>query len=275
MAGVGTYSIDGILLDDPARRWLLEKATVLPAGANRRVTLVELPSIDGGVPVTQGMGYGTVTVSVAVLPTALLSLDALLSAVRGVLANAKVLSRRDSLGVELSTDVVQVVIAEPVLRGSAATISAVLTTQPFWRAATVLTTTAKTLTTGANTPSFPEFSGCTGKLADAIIRMRGPFTSLQVTSPVDGSGFIAAQTLTSAQYLFIRLADFRAWISTSATDWDGAGTALLLDYPAAGRLQLWPSSAADPLSRPVSLKVALTGAGANTGIVLQGRRHFL
>lgn len=274
----GTYLVDGVALDDVAGRWRLENASKLPAAANRRVASLDLPYRDGVVAVRQGMGTGVVGVSVVVMGAEasggdLGVLEQRRSVVARLLGEARSVRWAPGVGVARTVDVVESAVSEPDLRGmSAAVVSAALTVQPFWHEDAVIVTNNVALAAG--TVEFPQLAGCTGRLNDAVVRVLGPFSTLTVTSPVDGSGAVFSAPLAASTYLYLDTVTFRAWTSSSATAWSG-GTARLADFPAAGPLTVWPTLAGDPMSMPVRLQVAGTGFTAASRIAIRSRRWFL
>lgn len=272
-----TYLIDGIYLDDPTWRWRLEKATKLPATANRRVTSLDLPYRDGVVAVRQGMGTGQVGLSIACLDTpgtrGISAIDEAREALAALLRDARTLTWRPGPDRSRSVEVTEVAVAEPDLRGRrAAVLSAALTVQPFWWEGDPQLTAAQVIAAG--TVEFPEMAGCTGRIQDAIVRITGPFSSLTLTDPGSGTGATLSTALPAATYLYLDVSAFTAWTSGSASAWSG-GTPQAVDFPAAGPLEVWPVLAGDPMSMPVRLQVAGAGFSGASQIAIRSRRWFL
>lgn len=129
-----TYAVDGVPLDDPAGRWMIERATKIPAAGNQRVELLDLPDRDGVVGVQRGMGTGQVGLSLALIADDAGVLDDSRQALLSALRAPKTLTWMPGGGRTRVADVIQSVIAEPSKVGSAAAIvSAALTVSPFWR----------------------------------------------------------------------------------------------------------------------------------------------
>ena len=275
---VATYLIDGVALDDPATRWRLERATRLPATANRRVSQLGLPFRDGAIGIRQGMDVGQVGLSVAVLDRDMAGglwdlavMDDRRAAIAAMLAGAKTVTWQPGTGRSRKADVIESVVAEPELVGRRGLIlSAALTVQPFWSESAPILSASRPLVAGPVT--FPEFAGCTGKLADAIIRISGPFTGLTLTAGV--TGVSTTYSLAAGTYFYINTATFRAWTGSLPTSWSPL-TLRPIDYPIGGPIQLWPTLAGDPLNMPVSLTVEGTGFTADSTIAIRSRRWFL
>lgn len=242
-----TYLIDDVPLDDPEGRWFLEAATKVPAVANRRVTVMDLPFRDGALSCRQGMGTGSVAISVAIPAAAddqfrfddrnYTQLVGLLTCARTVTFIPGGNQRKRS------TSVVQAEVSEPEMRGTnAVVIQAVLTVQPFWKEVTPSVSTMPIMETKplkSGPILFEQFSDCTGKLVDATLTLAGPFTSLTLKAD-DGSS------------LFIP--DREAGQKTSISLNRGLPTGV--DYGPAGILALKP----DPSIGKGAMRILASGA---------------
>lgn len=275
-----TYAVDGVALDDPKDRWRLEAATKVPASASRNVQTVDLATRDGAIGVRQGMGTGQVGLVVAITDVTaaasgdLSSVDGCLSAIVSLLAEAKTVTYTAGTGHVRTADVVEVAVSDPEVRSRrTAIVSATLTVAPYWSDATAITTADKALTNGSVT--FAELAGSTGRLQDAIVRLKGPFNSVVMTDAYSGTSATYGTAVAAGTYLYVQTWPFlRAWTSTSSSAWT-TGTAVVIDYPAAGPLQVWPARGTDPTARAPRLNVTVTGQTTASAIALQSRKWFL
>lgn len=262
-----TYLIDGVSLDDPAGRWLLDAATLLPAAASRDVAKLRLNRRDGVVTRRLSWGEGSAQLRLNVLsgPAPLQPVHARLRTLQSLLARAATLRLVDDI--DRSVAVTEADVSSPTRLGTDDwAIEATLTLQPFWRAGSLLTAPSVDVP-AAGPVVFEQWAGTTGDLVDGILRLRGPFTRREVRA-LDSSGVIAVGTVTDAQYVFVDVANFRAWRGGS-TAWTPTATAVALDYPAAGPLRLYPSAGG------VELALAGDGFGATTSIALRAHRYYL
>lgn len=266
-----TYFIDGVSLDDPARRWFLGYATLLPGAAARDVSTLRLTRRDGVVSRRLSWGTGSVRLVLNVPTTRVFGalpeepVEARLRTLQSLLTRARILRLVDSL--DRSVEVVNVEMSEPVRVGPDFwRIEVTLTVQPFWKAGALLTS-ANVAVPAAGSAVLSEWAGTTGDVVDGILRLRGPFTRREVRA-LDGTGVIVVGTATDAQYVFVDVADFRAWRGGSSA-WTPTATAITLDYPGAGPLRLYPSEAG------VELALAGDGFGATTSVTLRAHRYYL
>lgn len=128
------------------------------------------------------------------------------------------------------------------------------------------------------TAAAAALAGGTAPITDAVVRVQGPCTAVQVVDVVTGTGLSWSGVLGSAEYVFLDAGALTARRGTSATAWASGGTAVsgALDYPAAGPLALWPRmAAADPTDRPVTVKVTGGGRGPTTAVTIHARRAYL
>lgn len=275
-----TYLVDGVALDDPAGRWALEASTRVPAPAPRRTEVLDLPLVDGAVAVPQGVGTGSVALTVAVWDPDgshggdLAVVDTRVSSLAALLSGASALTWVAGDGRRRATTVVEAAVSEPELRGTrAVSLTASLTTQPGWWSGTHLVSEHPL---AGGRIALDALAGCTARLYDAVVRLGGPVTTASLTSPVDGTGVVLDRPLVAGEWVFVDTSPssgLRAWSASSPTAWDG-GTPRVLDYPAAGPLRVVPLLDGDPESMVPVLSVYATGAGAAT-LAVRSRRWYL
>ena len=266
--------IDGADLDDSGRRWFLDFSALLPAVATRDVAKLRLPSRSGVTVRKLSWGEGSIKLSINVppqrafgdLPT--LPVEERTQQLQALLARASLVTVVVD-GKSLSTSVTDVNISDPSRMGpSAWRVEATLTVQPFWREAATLTSPVMS----PGSVVFAQWAGSTGDVQDGVLRVKGPLTRCSIT----GRGGVSFErALTAAQYVYVDVASFRAWYSTSASAWTPTATAVLLDYPASGPLVLEPSAAGIALSVEGDGIVTSGTDAQRTGITLRSGRYWL
>lgn len=252
------FIVDGVSLDHALGAWFLDHSTLLPAAPARRVSRLDLPHRSGVVTSDTGWGTGSLKVAVNVMSWADVPV------VQSLLARARRVSREGRFA-----QVVEVQVSDPErVARDAWRLSADFELQPFWREAATLTSPA----TSPGAVTFAQWAGSTGDVQDGILRVKGPLTRCSIT----GRGGVSFErSLTAAQYVYIDVAAFRAWYSTSATAWTPTATAVLLDYPASGPLVLEPSAAGIALSMSGDGFVTSGTEAQRTGVTLRGGRYWL
>ena len=265
-----SYWLDDVVpLNDSEGRWFLDHFTQLPAPAYRRSMLVQAPGMDGGIPVDQGAGTGTVTVSLFVTEKpgdagrSLYTLQALL-------AGARTISRLDD-GWAQTADIYSVVLPEPQWLGQGAIrVQAVFTIAPFWRA-TGDPVEASPLTSTGTAP-LAVFDGCTAPLVDAVVRVSGPYGWCHLTN--GDTGLLLDTSLASGRHTFVDLASWQAWESASANAWTKPTAGLSVpDYPAGGPLKLSPQFHVGGFSTMLTVNAGNTGP--NFAVTARAGRWYL
>lgn len=134
------------------------------------------------------------------------------------------------------------------------------------------------VTTGLSV-DLPALAVGSGPVADAVLRVRGPFSVVVVVDDASATGNSWSGTaLVSTDYLFIDLATLTARRSTSATDWVTGGTDVSggLSRQALGSLQLQPTpSIADPAIPECSVTVTGTGFAGTTALTVRAQPAYL
>lgn len=277
-----TWLVDGVPLDDPDGRWLLEAATSVPAPASRTVASTSLPSRDGVLSVRQGMGTGTVALSVAVVGTGrggdLADVDATASWLAALLSEARTVTWQPGEGRSRSVDVVETVVAEPEIRGRRhVVISAALTVHPWWVEDTAaVTSPAATVTTAGVRLNAALWAGVSGRQQDAIVRVSGRVVNPLVVDVASGTSASYTGTIPTGTHLYIASWPWlRAWTSTSNAAWSIAqGTEVQVDYGEAGPLIITPALETGPGQAVPQVTVSASGVSGATA-VMRGRRWHL
>ena len=260
---MSVYSVDGVDLDAAGGRWFVEFATNAPVPAVRRVSDLDIPRRDGVITVEQGWGVGSVKISLVVTDR-LAPVDENWSALSSVLVRARVLSRHMSDGTVRRVGVVRTVVSEPV-RADPRTwrVQVQFEVQPFWQEGSPVTDTVKPL---EGTQTFARWAGTTGDVVDGIIRVKGPFTILNLT--IGGRAFAVQRATTSTEYLFIEPVEFRAWVGGSAA-WTPTSSRVLIDYANTGVPKLTPTE--DGLV----IQVLAPGSTTSSSLTVRGSRFWV
>ena len=144
----------------------------------------------------------------------------------------------------------------------------------FWRDASVSTSSAASLSS-ASVAVTGLFDGISAPVQDAIVRVKGACTGLQVTDS-GGSWFTYAESLSSSEYLRFDSASGRAYVTTSDT-WTG-GTEVSGDIDFGGPrgvFEITPRLApSDPSDRDGRLTVT-TATRSGASIQVRGRAAYL
>jgi len=147
----------------------------------------------------------------------------------------------------------------------------------FLRAASA--DSAPVVVTTGTTVTLTTLAGSTAPIADAILRLRGPATAVQVVDVVTGTGLSwAGSALASGDYLFLNAATLTARRSTDANAWTAGGSDVTgeLDYPGPDPLQAWPRmEGANPADRRVKLTVTGTGFAGTTALAVRAQPAYL
>lgn len=134
------------------------------------------------------------------------------------------------------------------------------------------------VTTGLSV-DLPALAAGSGPVADAVLRVRGPFSVVAVVDDASGTGISWSGTaLVSTDYLFVDLATLTARKSTSSSAWTTGGSDVSggLSRQALGSLQLQPTpSIADPAIPECSVTVTGTGFAGTTALTVRAQPAYL
>lgn len=121
-------------------------------------------------------------------------------------------------------------------------------------------------------------TGSTAPVTDAVVRVTGPLTYIQVTDDLTGTGLSWAGTLTASQYVYLDAGALTARVSTSSSAWSSGGSVANsgLDYPPAGPLVLWTGPhEGDVTDRRATISLTGTGMTSATAVAVRARRSYL
>lgn len=231
--------INGIRIDRVEEGSRVLAKSLLPAPAVVRRLNTTVPHVDGVLSTSLGRGMGIVQLKMMFTSTRDKSASENLVAWQILVTGAKkVKIQRDSNMPLLTNDVVDVAVSAPVWHSSSVIeAEATLTVQPYWVEQSQPIVTAVPLAGGLVV--FSEFGKCSGKLVDAVVRFRGPFTRV-VLSASNGTGLTVVGAFTQTDYVFVDLRNLRAWKSGRHDDWQASGSLVEWDYSAGGMLALEP-----------------------------------
>lgn len=141
----------------------------------------------------------------------------------------------------------------------------------FWRDKTASTSTAVTLSSSVTAEVFP---GSSAPIEDALVRLTGPFTSVQVTDLGSGSdSFKYAHSVAAGSALLYDCADQSGHVVTSGAWSGGSDVSGKLDYYGA-RFAIRPTFITDPATRAGSLKVVTAGFTSASKIEVRGKGAY-
>ena len=239
MANKTTYTIDGIPLDDPQGRWILESATRLPAAANRESNLLSVPSVHGSIGGRSRFGDGTLNLSLAVFGVEnagrdMSVLQNRLSLLTNLFSMRNIVVMRNPKGPvfeERSAVILGSTISEPVLKGTQCAILSVnLTLSPFWINDDDVINQTLPVTTGFQILEFTDFAGCTGLVSSweaARLTICGPVYQMTLRDPQSRTCFIINDGPDAGETMTI-------WFMDTATE-------TRVDWDLNGPLELWPT----------------------------------
>ncbi len=276
MADDITWALSGV----DTLRWGLQSVSMWRPPVTVRRSSLEIPRrhgvVDVGLPLFEAP---TVSLTMWVHAPTQDALEAATMELVGVLTAPGLTLSRTSGALVCSAPASLVSVAPDEFRtADEATFEVVLAIPgAFLRDLAAITSAPIAATTDVTAP-VAALAGGTGPITDAVVRVQGPLTTVQLLDVVTGTGLSWSGVLGSAEYVFLDAGSLTARRGTSATAWTTGGTAVsgALDYPAPGPLALWPRmAAADPTDRPVTVKVTGGGRGATTAVTIQARRAYL
>jgi hypothetical protein len=290
-----TYLVDGIALDDPHRRWRLERSTSRRSLPAVRVTNASTPARHGDLFVP-GDTYDAPVVGLTIVVSdrdedgvargpgqAERNLDLLTAALFGTSRLRELEHRAGDVVRRARARVTSSAQPEALDAGLTRYQLAVVLTVPavFW---TDERGPATFLSSGASTDqtfTLAELAGGTAPVADAVLRFRGPFTGTvrawDAGADETPTGISWQGTLASNAFLYVDADRLVAHTSTSNDAWayDALADASSgLDYPAAGPLQLTPTATASGTAYRVRATRPETSAALGA-LALRAERKYL
>ncbi|MFJ4999905.1 hypothetical protein ACIP5T_17265 [Microbacterium sp. NPDC088619] len=141
----------------------------------------------------------------------------------------------------------------------------------YWRD-TVESTTSATPLSGPSV-ALTAFTGITAPIPDAVIRVRGAATAIQVTDAA-GSWF-SYPSLAAGSYLRFHAATGRAFVTSSDTWSGGQDVSGVIDFGGnRGSFEITPQYTTDPLTRS-GLLVVTTASRSGAEIQVRGRGAYI
>lgn len=254
-----TYSIDGIPLDNPANGWVFRSlSTPVPQLTWDRPELA-IAGRDGSVPLPGRLGAPHPTL---VVQTGRERLGALIALVAG----GKHLTRTVAPGRRVEYELVEM---SPELYGYEGSVvdAAFEVRYPgaYWRDTAETITPATAL--GSASVALTVLSGITAPIADAVIRVKGAATAIQVTDAA-GSWF-SHPAVAAGSYLRFHADTGRAFVTTTDTWTGGTDVSGVIDFGGdRGSFEITPQYTTDPLTRSGLLAVT---TASRTGAQIQIR----
>lgn len=274
MAPYIEWRINGIALPRVAR------VSSSRAPITTRRTNVEIPgrhgSLPGGLPV---LGESTVTITTNPGAASQAELESAVATIQALLTQPVVTLSRVAAGVEVSAraELVSITPGRHTPHAWAELTAILAVPAPFFREPPSLSLVSSSWTADIPSLSLDRLAGSSGPIGDAIVRVGGPATSVAVTDLLSATGISWSGVLASGDWLYLSPRLCRAWIVDDYEAWEPTGTDVSggLDWPAAGRLQLWPQVTA--LAVPTRITVSAVGAGraAGTTLAIRAGRCYL
>lgn len=222
------YTLDGVKLTDPAGRWFPERKTgirVLPA---RRSNNLQYPGVDGerfipGAPFEPGMVMIRLYVEGKTHEEFMTNYEFITGLLGQRHKTLELVHQYDAAG--LVTRHAQVTFpdsSEPELDGP---LRAMIdlngqVTGSFWRSKLATDSTTPAVTTVGTIRTLAELAGGNAPITDALIRVKGGFSTLAVEDPVSLSRITFNAALTATEYIIVDPVNWTARKVTTDT-WAG------------------------------------------------------
>jgi len=262
------YAVNGIPLDNPEYQWAMLTGSKPISELTRERAVVSQSGRDG---VVRGMAATTPPPQPTfIVQTPRVNLEALLS----LWGAAGVLSIVGAPGRVVEFETLATTYTG-YLPGDALIDLAVRVRLPgsFWRDAIVSTSPATALVSASATVSGL-FPGLSAEVQDAVVRVKGAATGLQVTDS-GGSWFTYSGALNSSQWLRFEADSGRAFVTSTDTWTGGTEVSGDVDYGGPrGIFEISPKWTTDPAVRAGQLIVA-TGSRSAASVQVRGRAAFL
>lgn len=219
------YTIDGLPPIDPTNGYKLQLGAGVRGMPGRQASMVEIPGMDGVLP-DHGAPFmpGSISLRYRIRASTHAQFMAIVEKMNGVFGQ-----RRKLLTVEhdygngtkrVNYATVTEMIAPEIENFTYCFYSVTLQfPSPFWRSVSTVDSQAVVATTGTITTALTGYLG-TAPITDALIRVKGAFSTLTLTDPITGDSLVVTQALTATEYIII---DTAAWTAKKVvTDtWSG------------------------------------------------------
>lgn len=260
-------TVNGVPLNNSAYGWVLRPSSEPFTGMDREIIASKASGLDGVDPVIATRSFGLIRLVVNTAQEHLETLEALFarpnltltaSGTAGRTATGSLVSGKPGRiyrGGELIDMEFVIQIHEGVWRGS------------------TVTSPAESLST-ASYVLDGLLPGLGVEVQDAIVRVKGDVTGLQVTDTA-GSWFSYGGTLSSTQYLRFHSASGRAWITTDDVWSGGTEVSGSIDYGGPRQVfEITPNFSTVPATRQGRLTIA-TASRSGASIQVRGRAALL
>jgi hypothetical protein len=269
-----SYTLDGIPLTDSAMRWFLESSSGLRLIPAKRSTSLSYPGVDGesfergapflpgGVNITmyvEGVDHADFMKNVEYLNNLFLQRHKLIE-LRHDYDVAGTISRHAFIKVISSTEIQ--VLGQGMKQGTieyAAEIPG-----SFWRSITETTQSLGAVTATPTTVTVSNLTGGNAPVGDALIRVKGAFTTMTLVDVTTGDQLIINTPLTATEYIIIdpvlwtaRKVTTNTWTGGTNVDWlvvsnKGSGSLFTMEPSLSGTAFLYriTQSAIAPSSSP-------------------------
>lgn len=260
------FLINGIALDQPSKSWVVSERSKVMGGMARRIQSLTRPGRDGLVRVPSDFDTATFGLVVNSPRANVDPLVTLLQAPDAVLTDSARAGQQAVLDL-VSLDYPRLAPGDRLV----AVTAMYRLTDPFWRDTSDATTSAVSLASG--TGHVDPWVGGSAPVADALILVHGPATSIDAVDHLTGSGFQWEGTLDSSHSLVYDMETQEARITVGASFTGGtdatSGLAMIGD-----RMRLWPVLDSGTLTTASRLDVTVVGYGAASNVQVKGRAAY-
>lgn len=261
-----TYRLNGVSFEDPRFGWVVRSRSRPLADLVNVLTALRRPGRHGSVSPTPGALEVPTIMLVVQTPRAHLRTLESLVRLGGLLDSTY----------EPGEAAVEFVSCTPTGRGGAdSTVElSIVFRVPEASARGALATTASTVLSAASVAISGLFPGLSLEVQDAIVRVKGAVTGLQVTDS-SGAWFTYTGPVTASQWLRFESATGRAFLTATDTWTGGTEVSGAVDFGGPrGTFEIAPSWTTSPADRAGALTVA-TASRTSASVQVRGRAAYL
>jgi hypothetical protein len=260
------YTVSGVALDNAAKGWSLIEGTKPRTEVTRALASVPSQGQDGVVPGLAADAGPAVYTFVVDTPEAQWGALFALFAKGGTIVDSTYPTR------VLAFEFVSVSVAEDPDNAYLQATFVVRAPGVYFRDLTDTTSAGVALATASQIADV--LSGLSAPVQDAIVRVRGAVTGLQVTDS-SGAWFTYGPALTTTQYLRFESGTGRAYLTSSDTWTGGTEVSADIDFNGPrGIFELTPYFTSDPSTRVARLTVA-TASRTTAQVEVRGRAAYV
>lgn len=258
------YSISGVPLDNDSLGWGVDARTKTLADLTRALSSVSAQGRDGAV--STGPGSVQAPVWALYVRTRVATRESLVALISG--GSAVTVGSRS-----VGYTVAGVSVAEEIYAVGWCVVQFLLRLDGvYWRDS--LSTAAAVALGAASVPVSGLFPSLSAPVQDAVVRVKGACTGLQVTDSA-GSWFTYAGALTASQYLRFESDTGRGFVTGSDTWSGGTEVSGAIDFGGPrGLFEISPAWSSDPAVRAGVLTVA-TATRSGAQVQVRGRGAFV